>query len=258
MKHAKLFMAMCVAIFAVLLLPAVSSAQVSVSAGIHTQDFSLLANFGDWRPHPRFGQVWIPAVTPGWRPFMYGEWINADEGWTWDSYEPYGWLTDHYGNWYYDPQMGWVWVPGYTYSAAPVDFITYDNYIGWAPLPPPGFPAPDFFAPGASIVFNVVKINDFDRHDLPHVVMTQPPPARNRGEIRRGAPAPEAIQRVTGRPIVKEHFNREETKLGDRTFHKIVPNDGVIKRSADMRAEAMKHIKARPQQEQARKKPDQH
>ncbi len=52
------------------------------------------------------------------------------------SDDPWGWATDHYGRWFYDPDYGWVWVPGYEWAPAWVDWVVYDGWIGWAPLPP--------------------------------------------------------------------------------------------------------------------------
>src|SRR5262249_50791417 len=61
------------------LTPAV--AQISEDAQI------ALEQYGEWRPHPRFGQVWVPReVPPDWRPYQYGHWVYTDEwGWYWVS-----------------------------------------------------------------------------------------------------------------------------------------------------------------------------
>ena len=56
-------------------------------------------------------QVAIPILLPtgigaGWRPYFYGEWIWTDEGWYWESDEPWGWACYHYGRWVSSPEYG--------------------------------------------------------------------------------------------------------------------------------------------------------
>src|SRR5262249_35013722 len=86
----------------------ISSAGVQINVGINTgSDFSVLAGYGRWVDVPRYGRCWTPwHVTATWRPFTRGEWIWTDAGWTWASYEPYGWMVYHYGNWHYEPAYG--------------------------------------------------------------------------------------------------------------------------------------------------------
>ena len=63
-----------------------------------------------------------------------------DYGWTWISYEDFGWATYHYGRWANLADYGWVWFPGEDLDWAPawVSWRTGGDYIGWAPLPPRG------------------------------------------------------------------------------------------------------------------------
>ena len=110
-------------------------AQISEDAQI------ALEQYGEWRPHPRFGQVWVPrGVPPDWRPYQYGHWVYTDEwGWYWVSDEEeadWGWVTFHYGRWAHDRRLGWFWVPGDEWGPAWVDWRRGDDYVGWAPLPP--------------------------------------------------------------------------------------------------------------------------
>jgi len=96
-----------------------------------------LAPYGNWIERPSHGWVWTPsAVATSWRPYQDGRWVWTDEGWVWDSYEPYGWATYHYGRWYDDPEVGWAWVPGNDWGPAWVSWQGGSDYVGWAPLPP--------------------------------------------------------------------------------------------------------------------------
>ncbi|MDR3626991.1 MAG: hypothetical protein P4L45_09170, partial [Ignavibacteriaceae bacterium] len=72
----------------------------------------------------------------GWSPYRYGHWIWTDDGWYWDSDEPYGNIVYHYGRWYNDDYYGWIWVPDNEWAPAWVEWRYNDNYIGWAPLTP--------------------------------------------------------------------------------------------------------------------------
>ncbi len=81
--------------------------------------------------------AWQPAeVGQGWRPYNNGRWVWTDDGWYWDSDEPWAWATYHYGRWYDDDYYGWVWVPGYDWSPAWVEWRFGGGAMGWAPLGP--------------------------------------------------------------------------------------------------------------------------
>ena len=67
---------------------------------------------------------------------MEGRWNWTDNGWYWDSDEPFGWATYHYGRWYNDDYYGWLWVPDDQWGPSWVEWRYKDDYIGWAPLPP--------------------------------------------------------------------------------------------------------------------------
>ncbi|MDX2258817.1 MAG: DUF6600 domain-containing protein [Hyphomicrobiaceae bacterium] len=95
-------------------------------------------DYGRWFEHPRYGEVWAPDnVDDDWRPYTVGRWAQDDEnGWTWVSDEPFGWVVYHYGRWGYDEDLGWFWVPGQRWAPAWVAWRESDDHIGWAPLPP--------------------------------------------------------------------------------------------------------------------------
>ncbi|MFY9787527.1 MAG: DUF6600 domain-containing protein [Pseudolabrys sp.] len=112
-----------------------AQAQISEDAQI------ALEQYGMWRPHPRFGDVWVPAgIPPDWRPYQYGHWVYTDEwGWYWvsdDVEANWGWVVYHYGRWAFERGFGWFWVPGDEWAPAWVNWRYGDEYVGWAPLPP--------------------------------------------------------------------------------------------------------------------------
>ena len=97
-----------------------------------------LSNWGTWRAHPSFGWVWQPRqLSPTWEPYVLGEWQVAQDGSLyWNSYEPFGWATYHYGRWFYDITLGWNWQPGTEWAPAWVAWRGRPGIVGWAALPP--------------------------------------------------------------------------------------------------------------------------
>jgi hypothetical protein len=98
--------------------------------------YEPLAPYGVWTTVEPYGRVWVPRVTIDWRPYSNGYWTYTDVGWTWVSAEPYGWAVFHYGRWYRDPVLRWVWVPGRHWAPAWVAWRHGGDEVGWAPLPP--------------------------------------------------------------------------------------------------------------------------
>jgi len=101
--------------------------------------YDNLSPYGSWLEVSDYGYVFQPSVAvnnSSWRPYADGYWAYTDLGWTWVSYEDFGWATYHYGRWTELTDYGWVWVPGYEWGPAWVSWRTGGDYIGWAPLPP--------------------------------------------------------------------------------------------------------------------------
>jgi hypothetical protein len=99
--------------------------------------FSALNPHGQWIEIDYGMVVWRPTVMKrGWAPYTAGHWIWTIDGWYWESYEPFGYVTYHYGRWHYDNYYGWIWVPDYEWAPAWVEWRYDDVYIGWAPLSP--------------------------------------------------------------------------------------------------------------------------
>jgi hypothetical protein len=110
-----------------------------------------LDSYGQWQNDPSYGNVWVPAVDPGWAPYRVGRWEYVDfYGWTWVSGDPWGWAPYHYGNWYMS-SYGWAWYPGafggrHYWRPALVSFFGWGGgglgvgfgfgNVGWVPLAP--------------------------------------------------------------------------------------------------------------------------
>lgn len=99
--------------------------------------YSSLSPYGNWIMLSTGVTVWRPGGIPtSWAPYTYGYWEWTDDGWYWESNEPFGYITCHYGRWFYDDYYGWVWVPDNRWAPAWVEWRYDNDYIGWAPLPP--------------------------------------------------------------------------------------------------------------------------
>jgi hypothetical protein len=101
--------------------------------------YDNLGDGGSWIEVGDYGYCWQPSVAvsnTNWRPYSDGYWAYTDVGWTWVSYEDFGWATYHYGRWMRIRGRGWVWVPGREWGPAWVSWRTGGDYVGWAPLPP--------------------------------------------------------------------------------------------------------------------------
>ncbi len=114
-----------------------------------------LSQYGQWVEYDKYGPVWRPnQVAEDWRPYTNGRWVPTNDGNVFESDEPWGWATYHYGNWMPTEGNGWVWVPGSTWYPSTVEWRTsaesepVDNsYVGWAPTPPPDYVPPPSYAP---------------------------------------------------------------------------------------------------------------
>ncbi|MDD3581118.1 MAG: hypothetical protein PHW74_08865 [Desulfobacca sp.] len=140
----------------ILLVGAGALASPPVQAG--QEDAALfqeaLARFGQWLDHSQYGPVWRPQqVAQNWQPYTNGRWVPTQEGYVFETDEPWGWATYHYGNWANTGDYGWVWVPGRTWYPHTVNWRTNDQYVGWNPVAPPdtaalGEYASEYYSPG--------------------------------------------------------------------------------------------------------------
>ena len=99
--------------------------------------YERLAPYGRWSEVNGYGYCWQPTISiAGWRPYLDGCWVWSEFGWAWQSNEPFGWATYHYGRWLNLASYGWVWVPGSAWAPAWVAWRQSSDCVGWAPLPP--------------------------------------------------------------------------------------------------------------------------
>jgi len=113
--------------------------------------YEALSPYGTWVDYGNYGPVWYPTqgVTSNWRPYMDGRWVPTDDGWVFETGEPWGWATYHFGNWMPTTEYGWVWDPGSTWYPSTAAWRTSDDYVGWAPIPPPDYvPEPAYYPTG--------------------------------------------------------------------------------------------------------------
>lgn len=89
---------------------------------------------------------WRPRVAAGWSPFRHGRWTVWFGAHVWIPFEPFGYVTHHYGHW---SHIGgtWYWapprqgkhprtVPEINWHPGRVGWIHSGVHIGWFPLGP--------------------------------------------------------------------------------------------------------------------------
>jgi hypothetical protein len=119
----------------------------------------VMGQYGSWISSAQFGRVWQPYSAQGWRPYLYGHWLNTQYGPTWEGYEPWAWAGYHYGDWAFTRDAGWVWVPGYDWHPGRVAWAQGMGSIGWMPQPPSGYDySQGYLAPAG-------PSNQFDYYD---------------------------------------------------------------------------------------------
>ncbi|HYM98719.1 MAG TPA: DUF6600 domain-containing protein, partial [Aestuariivirgaceae bacterium] len=53
-----------------------SKAPAQAQGSVSIEFRGALEPYGQWRQHPRFGEVWVPANRPrNWRPYTRGHWV---------------------------------------------------------------------------------------------------------------------------------------------------------------------------------------
>ncbi|NVO20561.1 MAG: hypothetical protein HXX13_12745 [Bacteroidetes bacterium] len=112
------------------------NSQVSISFQTF---YDELSPYGDWLYTNDYGYVWRPFFDrpEDFRPYASnGDWAYTDYGWTWVSDYRWGWAPFHYGRWFFDDYLGWMWIPGTEWAPAWVSWGSYNDYWGWAPLGP--------------------------------------------------------------------------------------------------------------------------
>lgn len=217
MSHNRIFHAFV--LVALLFLGLAAEGAVQVSVAVNSADFGFLGNYGTWVDASGYGRVWRPNPVSGWKPFTRGEWVRTDQGWTWISNEPYGWAVYHYGNWVHTANHGWVWIPGYEWSPARVQWMNYGDYAGWAPLPPAGVRLDDPWVNNR--FWNVVRVRDLTRRNLRTYVVSRPVAPARTIQVVRTAPEWTHVERVSNRKVEVVRLNTTEVQGGKYKFKKV-------------------------------------
>ena len=116
---------------------AIPLAAEKANAAILAEHKDVLVQYGTFQQDPKYGEVWIPTVTPqGWHPYQPCHWVYTKYGWYFDDKTPWGAIVHHYGRWVHSPTNSWMWVPGEEYSPGWVVWKSNQEWVGWAPTPP--------------------------------------------------------------------------------------------------------------------------
>ncbi len=115
----------------------VGVSEITANPRVSGYFYTGLSPYGSWIEIDYGVVVWRPTIMRmDWSPYRDGRWIWTSDGWYWQSYEHFGYITYHYGRWYFDDYYGWLWYPDYEWAPAWVEWRYDDHYIGWAPLHP--------------------------------------------------------------------------------------------------------------------------
>jgi hypothetical protein len=115
--------------------------------------YDRLSPDGAWIDDARLGRVFVPDRAD-FVPYREGRWRYTEAGLLWESAEPFGWATSHYGRWGFSQHLDrWVWVPDLTWGPAWVDWVQSDGDFGWAPMPPAPYVGSGLAAPATAWTF---------------------------------------------------------------------------------------------------------
>src|SRR5262249_23022003 len=114
--------------------------------------YDALEEYGDWVLVEPPGWVFRPRVNSvAWRPYQDGHWEPSYSfGWVWESHDPFGWITDHYGFWFYDDFQGWLWQPYGAWAPSWVAWVQVVTGVGGARRPPVNAPTREASGEGMS------------------------------------------------------------------------------------------------------------
>jgi hypothetical protein len=147
------------------------------------EDSRVLDENGRWEKvyfEGEYREAWRPtSVEEGWAPYTAGHWTDWYGDYTWVPYEPFGYVTHHYGfwfrandYWYWAPPVvtiGWdfpYWGIGSGWYPGRVGWLYSDVAIGWFPLLPwEPFYAFNWWGPWGFTINNIGLINiNFNRY----------------------------------------------------------------------------------------------
>ena len=181
--------------------------------------FHDLDYYGQWYQRDPYGWIWRPSVVMDWQPFTHGHWIWTQYGWMWVDYDPWGWATSHYGYWYNDFTLGWVWIPDYTWSPVQCDWIEYGDYVGWAPAAPPGASFKDPWDDQKPWVF--VSVRKFKQPDVAQNRVTPKFKPGSDSDITRNKPALTDVERKGSGLFPEVDVQLDRRVVHDREFARV-------------------------------------
>ncbi len=138
-----------------------------------------------------YRNFWRPLyIYDGWSPYTVGRWTVWYGDHCWIPYEPFGYVTHHYGAWVYVNQCRcWYWAPPVTYVPVVrgpfiacywypgrVSWIYTDAYIGWVPLAPwEPYYCYRYWGPASIIIYHVTPrhIHRGRHHHDKHAVLVR-------------------------------------------------------------------------------------
>jgi hypothetical protein len=148
------------------------------------EDSAVLDEYGRWENvyyEGEYREAWRPtSVEEGWAPYTVGHWTDWYGDYTWIPYEPFGYVTHHYGYWFWANSC-WYWAPpvvsagvwgppywgiGFGWYPGRVGWIYTDATVGWFPLLPwEPYYAFNWWGPWGFAVYNAGLINmNFNRY----------------------------------------------------------------------------------------------
>ncbi len=127
-----------------------------------------------------YREAWRPTeVAPDWEPYTVGRWTDYYGDYAWVPDEPFGYVTHHYGNWFWANDY-WYWAPpvvsvgigvpwwglGFSWYPGRVGWCSSGVDVGWFPLLPwEPFYAYNWWGPRSFVIHNFNHIhNSFDRY----------------------------------------------------------------------------------------------
>jgi hypothetical protein len=140
----------------------------------------------------------------------------------WVSYDPWD-ITYNYGYWVHDFALGWIWIPGYEWAPVHCDWVMWDDYICWSPLPPPDVNYGDPWEERDTDPWVTVPLAKFKS---PDVGRSRVPPKFKSGSsertLKRMPPEPTAIERGSGGSVRTLDLVLETKRVGAREFTRVV------------------------------------
>jgi hypothetical protein len=210
---------------------AVPLRRADASGGVSISTFyDELSPHGDWVTVGSYGHCWRPrGIDRNWQPYLNGEWLYTEDGWTWVSYDPWGGDPYHYGTWSRSDAYGWVWIPGTIWAPAWVTWYVGDNDIGWAPVPPSfsvgvsGYVGPPVTVSRSSYIFvpatrfvgvNVGTVRVPATQNATLLARTKPVTrfAASGGVLTSGGPTVVQVEHATQRKIARVSVGDAHTK----------------------------------------------